>query len=525
MTTVDETSPTPSDPGTPEGSTRTRRPVEMNGINVITEDERHGRPAGLFWPWCASNISVLAVSYGAFVLGFGIGLWQAIAATVVGAVVSFLLVGLVSIAGKRGSAPTLTLSRAAFGRYGNTLPCLVSYALLVGWETVLVALSTLATATVFERLGWAHGNQTKVIAFVVVALIIVAAGIMGFDLIMRLQKYLTIALIIVTAVYIGLTVDHIHPSTLNDIPHGPTSAVIGAAVLVMTGFGVGWVNTAADYSRYLPRKASTFGVVWWPTFGGSLPVVLLVIYGIMLAGSDKALNAAIGSDPIGALTTILPTWFLLPFAIVAVLGLVSGAVMDIYSSGLTLLTLGLPVQRWMAAAIDGVLMVIGATYIVFYATSDFVTIFEAFLIILGVPMAAWCGVFLADVLMRRRDYDEPSLFSGSGVYGRFRLSAVLFMVLGTAVGWGLVIDTTGAGKHLGWLGYFLDGFTIDVGNYHRTWFDLGGTGGNWAYANLGVPIALAIGFVGYLVFGFLGVRRQERALRRSAESSSEFAGV
>jgi NCS1 family nucleobase:cation symporter-1 len=484
--------------------------IEANGINVIDESERKGAPAGLFWPWCASNISVLAVSYGAFVLGFGIGLWQAIVAAVVGAVLSFFLVGLVSIAGKRGSAPTLALSRAAFGRWGNTLPCLVSYVLLVGWETVLVALSTLATATVFDRLGWAHGNGTKVIAFVVVALIIVLAGIMGFDLIMRLQKYLTIALIIVTLVYVALTWDHISLSTARALPHGGTSAVIGGAVLVMTGFGVGWVNTAADYSRYLPRKASTGGVVWWPTFGGSLPVVILVAYGVLLAGSSQKLSDAIGADPIGALTTILPTWFLLPFAIVAVLGLVSGAVMDIYSSGLTLLTLGLPAARWVAAAIDGILMVLGAIYIVFYASSDFVTIFEAFLIVLGVPMAAWCGVFLADVLLRRRDYDEASLFSGSGIYGRVRLSAVLFLALGTWVGWGLVIDTTGAGKHLGWLGYFLDGFTFHLGSFDHTWFDLGGTGGSWAYANLGVPVALVIGFVGYLVFGFAGVRRQER---------------
>jgi nucleobase:cation symporter-1, NCS1 family len=100
------------------------------------------------------------------------------------------------------------------------------------------------------------------------------------------------------------------------------------------------------------------------------------------------------------------------------------------------------------------------------------------------------------------------------VYSSVRLSAVLFMAVGTWVGWGLVIDTTGAGKHLGWLGYFLDGFTVDVGGVHHTWFDLGGTQGAWAYANLGVPVALAIGFVGYLVFGFLGVRRQERALER-----------
>ena len=117
--------------------------IEANGINVIDESERKGTPAQLFWPWCASNVSVLAVSYGSFVLGFGLSLGQALVAAVVGAVLSFLLVGLVSIAGKRGSAPTLVLSRAAFGRYGNALPGVVSYLLLVGWETVLVVAGDL----------------------------------------------------------------------------------------------------------------------------------------------------------------------------------------------------------------------------------------------------------------------------------------------------------------------------------------------------------------------------------------------
>ena len=128
----------------------------------------------------------------------GSRLAQALVAAVVGAVLSFLLVGLVSIAGKRGSAPTLVLSRAAFGRFGNTLPGAVSYLLLVGWETVLVSLATFATATVFGRLGWGDGNLTKVVAFLVVAAVIVAAGILGFDAIMKLQKWLTIAMIVVT---------------------------------------------------------------------------------------------------------------------------------------------------------------------------------------------------------------------------------------------------------------------------------------------------------------------------------------
>jgi len=472
--------------------------IEANGINVIDESERKGTPSGLFWPWCASNISVLAVSYGAFILSFGVSFGQAVVAGFFGVVVGFLLVGLVSIAGKRGSAPTLTLSRAPFGRYGNSLPGLVSYCLLVGWETVLVALSTKAVATVFGQLGWSNGNGVKIVAFLLVAAAIVGAGVLGFDAIMRLQRWLTLAMVIVTAVYIALTLDEIHLSKATDLSSGTTAAVLGAAVLVLTGFGLGWVNTAADYSRYLPRQTRATGVVFWPTFGGSLPVLVLVGYGLLLCASSSSLSDAVSNDPIGGLATVLPDWFLIPFVLVAVAGLISGAVLDLYSSGLTLLSLGLRTPRYVAAGIDGVLMVLGTIYIVWVAADNFLGIFEGFLITLGVPMAAWCGIFLADLLLRRRDYDPRSLYDADapGGYGSVNLTAVLLMLVATVVGWGLVTNT-----YAGWLKW--QGFLLGpVG--------LGGRSGDWAYANVGVVVALALGFVGYLLLGARRVREQEQ---------------
>jgi hypothetical protein len=69
--------------------------------------------------------------------------------------------------------------------------------------------------------------------------------------------------------------------------------------------------------------------------------------------------AAIGADPIGALASILPLWVLVPFLLTAVLALVSGAVLGIYSSGLTLLSLGIRIPRPSAAANDGVILTIG----------------------------------------------------------------------------------------------------------------------------------------------------------------------
>jgi purine-cytosine permease-like protein len=468
--------------------------VEMNGINVIAESERKGHPRDLFWPWFAANVSVLGLSYGSFVLGFGISFWQAVVVGVVGIVLSFLACGFISVAGKRGSAPTMVLSRAAFGVRGNKLPAVVSWVLTVGWETVLVILATLATATVFARLGWGGGTGTKVVALIVVVALTIFGGVMGFDLIMRLQTWITIVTGVFTVVYIALVADHIHWHTVSALHSGSAQALIGALVFVMTGFGLGWVNVAADYSRYLPRRSSGAGVIGWTTFASSVAPIFLLVFGLLLAGSSPDLSKAIGQDPIGALATLLPTWFLVPFVIVAVLGLIGGSVLDIYSSGLALLTLGVRVPRYVAALIDGTVMTAGTIYVVFFA-DNFVGQFEGFLITLGVPIAAWCGIMLADIALRRRDYAERELFSPAGRYGDIRWLPVLVVVVSTVLGWGLV--TNGLASWLTWQGYLLGPF------------GLGGKTGAWAFANLGVLVALAIGFVVTLAFGRSAVRAEE----------------
>ena len=481
---------------TTDGAQPELRPlqIEANGINVITDAERKGHPRDLFWPWFAANISVLGLGYGAFVLDFGVSFWQAIALGLIGIIVSFLLCGFIAVAGKRGSAPTMVLGRAAFGVRGNKLPSLISWLLTVGWETVLIILATLATATVFERLGWGGGTVVKVIALIVVSALTVAGGVMGFDLIMRMQTVITWVTGVLTIVFIALVADHIHWHTVSAIPAGSPQKFIGALVFVMTGFGLGWVNAAADYSRYLPRRSSGRGVIGWTTFGSSIAPIFLLVFGLLLAGSSAKLSSAIGADPVGALTTLLPTWFLVPFAIVAVLGLVGGSVLDIYSSGLALLTLGLRIPRYAAALIDGTVMVLGTIYVVFVA-HNFLNQFEGFLITLGVPIAAWCGIMLADIMLRRKDYSEPELYDPRGRYGDIRLAPLAIIVVATVVGWGLVTNTYAS--WLTWQGYLLGPL------------GLGGKTGAWAFANLGVLVALVIGFVAGWALDVAPVRAQE----------------
>jgi NCS1 family nucleobase:cation symporter-1 len=361
---------------------------------------------------------------------------------------------------------------------------------------VLTILATLATATVFGRLGWGGGTGTLVVALVVVAVLIVAAGVLGFDLIMRLQAVITVVTAVLTVVYMVLVADRIDWATVAALPAGETQQVVGALVFLMTGFGLGWVNAAADYSRYLPRTASSRGVVFWTTFGSSLAPIVLLCFGLLLAGSSQELSDAIAADPIGALAAELPTWFLVPFAIVAVLGLVGGAVLDIYSSGLALLAMGVRVPRPVAALIDGMIMIVGTVYVVFFG-GEFLGQFTGFLITLGVPVAAWCGIMLADIAVRRRDYAEPELYDPAGRYGDVRWFPIAVVVVCTLLGWGLV--TNSAAGWLAWQGYLLGPL------------GLGGTEGAWAYANLGVLLALVLAFVAALLGARAQVRAQEAA--------------
>ena len=464
--------------------------LELNGINFISESERKGNARSLFWPWAAANVSFLAISYGSFFLGFGISFWQATAAAIIGTVGSFLLVGISSLAGKRANAPTMTLSRAAFGVKGNKIPAFLSYLIFVGWETVLVSLATLASETVFTRVGNIDPDLSRILGFLLAGGLTIVGGVLGFKVIMKLQVYLTISTLILTFGYIALTIDSVDWSKVSSIPNGTTEGFIGALIFGITGIGLGWVGSAADYSRYLPRSTSGKSVVTWTVFGAAIVPITLVIYGSLLAASSSELSALVASDPIGALTTLLPTWYLIPFALVAILGLIGGAILNLYSSGLTLVSIGIPVKRHTAAAIDGLIMTIGVIYLVWFA-SDFFVPFQGFLITLGVPVAVWSAIFVADVLMRK-GYAEVELFDPKGRYGSWNLKSIGLVLFGAIIGWGFV--TNSLAGWLSWQGYLLG--------------PLGGREGSWAYANLGVLFALAIGFIGHILLSKNRIKKE-----------------
>ena len=134
----------------------------------------------------------------------------------------------------------------------------------------------------------------------------------------------------------------------------------------------------------------------------------------------------------------------------------------------------------------------GAIYIVWVADNFFYP-FQGFLITLGVPVAVWSAIFVADVLLRKKAYSESDLFNPRGIYGSVNKGSIALMFVGSAIGWGFVTNTFA--PWLEWQGYFLG--------------LIGGKEGPWAYSNIGVIFALVFGFIGHIVLARRKIHSQE----------------
>lgn len=404
--------------------------IEVHGIQAISDSERHGSPLELFWIWFAANISLLGIVYGAIIMSFGLSFVQGLLVAVLG-VLSFLLVGLFSLGGTRTGAPTLTLSRATFGMTGNILPTFVSWLNLLGWETVLLVTSVYAVEG-FLQIAF-HLQTTAsltVIALLIVAAVSFAMGILGHSTIALIQTIFTYLFGVLTVVVIILLVPKIHIATLLHQPSGSwLKGFLPALSIIIAGSGLSWANTAADYSRYLPKKTASRPIVFWATFGSALPLLILMVIGILLYEGVPGLASS--ANPIAQLGSIIPAWMAIPYLIVAVGGLIAGIILDVYSSGLNLLAMGVKLQRYKSVFIDAVISILASIYILFISQNFFGDLY-AFLTILAGLLAPWAAVYLVDQgrRLKGKGYKPEALTDPNGPYRGSRTGALIAWILG-----------------------------------------------------------------------------------------------
>jgi hypothetical protein len=169
-------------------------------------------------------------------------------------------------------------------------------------------------------------------------------------------------------------------------------------------------------------------------------------------------------------------------------------VLSIYSGGFALQALGLRIHRAWSSVLIGVLVFAVAILLSLTVTSV-VPVFRDLATTLAVPVAAWAGIFSAEMIIRRRRFDTDSLLRRGGVYSTVRWVNLIMLFVATGIGYGL---TTATIPWLDWQGYLFTQLGVKLSS------DLAGT-------DLGVLAALVFGLLITFIVGVPGVRKQERS--------------
>src|SRR3982074_2198365 len=80
--------------------------VEQRGIELVPENERHGKPRDLFFMWLGTNTNVFYIINGALLISLGLNFLQSLLIILLGNIAGFFLLGLTSIQGPRTGTAT-----------------------------------------------------------------------------------------------------------------------------------------------------------------------------------------------------------------------------------------------------------------------------------------------------------------------------------------------------------------------------------------------------------------------------------
>ncbi|KJY22960.1 MULTISPECIES: cytosine permease [Streptomyces] len=380
--------------------------IETRGLEPVPDGERGGRVRELVPTWVAANISVLLLTMGAGLVIFnGLNIWQVLVVAAVAPVVSYGIVGLISIAGKRGGSPGMALSRAVFGQRGNLFPGALIWVARWGWETINAVSGAYAVLTVLDLLFGVRSSTPLIVVtllfFVGCTFVVSGLGISALRVCSKWSTYLFGAFSVLVLGYLLFTTDW---SAVFGKPAGSTAMMVAGIGTIAAG-GISWVPSGPDFTRYLPRTASSRGMVGATIGGAGIVVLPMVLMGAVMAVGTPDLATA--QDPVSFIGELLPTWIAVPYLLIALVGMLLINSMSMYSAGFTAQTLGIKVPRAWAVSVNAAISLVFGFLLMVVATSFFGS-FISFLTLLAVAFSAWIGVFGVDML-RRTSYDGPAL--------------------------------------------------------------------------------------------------------------------
>lgn len=475
--------------------------IEEVSIESAPKTSRRSNSVSQFWAWLALSGSALPLGLAWFVSSAGIAFTQAVLAIFLGATASAIVIAVGALAGKRSGLPTLMISRAAFGVYGNAAPASILTAVRILWSSAIVAVVVLLGAEYFEVKSITNytDNSTLTLGLVVLAIVIAAVtlAIFGGRVLYRAQQVSGIVGLLAIATLAAVTGGAISIDELLAQSTSSWTATFGIAVMTFSIFGLAWTSAGADFARKLATHARGAAVVGWGALSLALIPTLVAAFGLALIGSapQKETNGLTSSgfysvSMLQEFSALLAPWLGFTLAASVALTVIVVLAMSLYSSNLSLHSIGAKLKPALAQPILGLIAVAAAIAGVIFIP-ELLTVISDYAMLLGIPVAAWSGIFVSDILIRRIAYHEISLSRAYGFYKAVNWVNLSAWVIASALGYGLIYsDQIG----FGWTGYLAD---LMVNQEF------------WATTSFGLIIAFAFGSLIPVLAGIPRIKRQE----------------
>ncbi|MBL3686513.1 nitrate reductase [Leucobacter zeae] len=406
---------------------------ETRGIEIVGDDERHGRPRDLFPVWAATMVSVLNFTIGAsFTAVLGLELWQA-ALVILASSLLWVFPGIIATSGPSAGTSGSVIQRAIYGFRGNKIVIAV-----YGWfiSGVFLALNWVASsfmgAELLTRMGAENKTVGLVVVTIVVSIVTVLVAVYGHALILKAYTALTAVLLLIFLVVTGFILPTVDWNFTQPEPlHGAalwSSLSIAFAILASSPLSF---SNSADMARYLPRDTKASRIAAATGLGGLIPCVFFTFVGALLGSVVSPDALALGIEY--ALLDMLPVWLGPIFVIGVIVNTVALNGMTTYTASMAFQSIGVPIRRIPSAILIGVLGTAFTLYLVMSTSLiDAINLMLQFLLVISVPTMA---VYVTDILLRRNRYDGLELFDERPgarfwYHGGFSIAGIGSVVLG-----------------------------------------------------------------------------------------------
>lgn len=391
--------------------------IEQQTIAPIPAAERHGKPRELAAIWFGMNMTPLTVVTGALATTlFGLSLWWALVAIVLGNVVGGIGMALHAAQGPTMGVPQMIQARGQFGVRGSALIVVVAMLMFVGFFASNLVVAGDALVAVDDR------TDPTLVTWVA-ALASLVAALCGYRLV-RFVTGLSAYVVGVPLVLCLLALLVRNPDTIAWGQGGFTSAGFFSMLAVGAVWQLAYAPYVSDYSRYMPAESGGRGAFWGTYLGCVGSTVLLFTIGSILglsADGDNVLAAFV--DLLGGFGKVV----LVAFAFAAI----TGNSVNAYCSMLCALTLAENARPgWIpgvrARIVTTVALHLVGAYIAIGASADFLANYYDFVSVLLYVLIPWSAINLVDYyLVHHGSYTVADFYrADGGRYGRWNLAAL-----------------------------------------------------------------------------------------------------